>query len=1181
MRKFVCIIVALILALTLIPVGRAPGTPYTVRTHVTLDGSPVSGATVKVTLTKPNPDISGYATYIGGGDYDVNLGNSPYDGHWFNGDPVRVDVTYGGYYGEDTGVINMAAGYTYLEVALVSSNNAPPAKPINPSPSDGAENVSLNPTLSVHVSDPDNDALSVSFYDASDDSLIGTDTNVASGGTASIGWSNLAYNTTYSWYAIADDGMYTNRSSTWHFTTVVSPRYTLTVSISPEGSGSVTLNPDKSSYEEGETVTLTASPNEGYVFDHWSGDADGTDTVKTITVDGDKDIVANFRPIQYVLNTSVEPENAGYITLNPSGGEYNAGTEVTITAVANAGYIFSYWSGNVSGSENPANITMNSNKSVIAHFTPNHPPVVEIVFPVANSTISGGVTIQGKASDADGNDTIQRVEIKIDYGEWHVATGISTWYYMWNTTSESNGNHTIYARAYDGMNYSDVEKINVTVYNNFPPAVPSINGTESEIVNISYTFHAISTDPNNDSIRYGFDWDGDGIVDEWTALFPSGEMASMVHSWNYAGSYDIRAIAEDEHGMKGEWSENFSVTVYPDEHDPPYSTYQFGYPTANLSYGGYNYTAIKVGTPLWINATDDVGAGCFAGVEWLNYSVWWNSTAPNNYDQLYEVSVHDNDANDTDKRVGYISTTLVFTEECFHEIKWQMSDYIGNKSPEQFLEIAVDNSQPMILHSVGRPNIIRGGRFHVGCSTPIWFNITDGGCGGGVGVWKFGINVYWNETETMQGHPQQFTYLGEIVVEDGGMNDGDGLKDGKISYVFYFPDEGFYELRFWAEDYVGNENIFIDRYDVDCTPPESRVGNITPYEFGLSEFNITVCGIHDNPGGGISSGVCMVELYYAYSADNETFVWRTEPYAVNNSLIMLSNGEVENWTLVFAPPDGAGWYRFKSVAYDYLGNKEISYATAECYLNLSIMLKFGEPKHGGWISLSTPINISLIKKNIDIYYRVYTGGEWHPHTGGGAGNGNNFYLYDGNFTLSSFNASHGTGFIEFYANGTGLQNTSFKVDDVPPSTYFSGSMSFLACNSISGEVMGSDNGCGIERISVYYRYSRDNTTWGNWTLAYTDNESLFSFNFSGGVGFYELSTVGTDFLGNEEQVVVKDIVRIFSPDVNGDGRVNVLDIVKIARYWQESSGANYDLDLNGDGIISIADLVLVGQHWTG
>jgi len=95
----------------------------TVRTHVTLDGSPVSGATVKVTLTKPNPDISGYATYIGGGDYDVNLGNSPYDGHWFNGDPVRVDVTYGGYYGEDTGVINMAMGYTYFEINITSTPN--------------------------------------------------------------------------------------------------------------------------------------------------------------------------------------------------------------------------------------------------------------------------------------------------------------------------------------------------------------------------------------------------------------------------------------------------------------------------------------------------------------------------------------------------------------------------------------------------------------------------------------------------------------------------------------------------------------------------------------------------------------------------------------------------------------------------------------------------------------------------------------------------------------------------------------------------------------------------------------------------------------------------------------------------------------------------------------------------
>jgi len=509
MRKTICIIVILLLALTFIPAGRAPGTPYTVRTHVTLDGSPVSGATVKVILTKPDPDIFGYAEYIGGGDYDVNIGNAPYDGNWMNGDPVKVVVTYSGYYGEDTGVINIIQGYTHFDIALTSTTDEPPAKPSNPSPANGAKNTSLNPALSVYVSDPDGDTLDVYFYDASDDSLIGTDKNVPSGGTAGITWSDLAYNITYSWYAVADDGVYTNKSSTWHFTTIGPPHYVLSMSVSPEGSGSVTLNPDKSSYEEGEKVTLTASPNTGYIFEKWSGDLVGTSAVKTITVYGNMSIIARFKSIQYNLNTSVDPLNAGSVFLEPSGGIYDAGTNVTATAVANAGYVFSYWSGNASGSDNPLNITMDSNKSITAHFSVNHPPNVEIVYPADLDNVSGILVILGKASDPDGNETLERVEVRIDNGSWQNATGTESWNFSWDTTLSFNGNHTLWAIAYDGMNYSNISRINVTVCNNMAPSVPSINGTLSGIVNTSFEFHALSTDPDNDTIKYGFDWDND------------------------------------------------------------------------------------------------------------------------------------------------------------------------------------------------------------------------------------------------------------------------------------------------------------------------------------------------------------------------------------------------------------------------------------------------------------------------------------------------------------------------------------------------------------------------------------------------------------------------------------------------------------------------------------------------
>jgi len=101
--------------------------------------------------------------------------------------------------------------------------NNPPNAPTNPSPSDGEIDVSINPTLSVNVSDPDGGTLDVSFYDASDNSLIGTDSGVASGEQASVSWDNRKYNTTYTWYVIVSDGTDSTQSAEWSFTTTSAP----------------------------------------------------------------------------------------------------------------------------------------------------------------------------------------------------------------------------------------------------------------------------------------------------------------------------------------------------------------------------------------------------------------------------------------------------------------------------------------------------------------------------------------------------------------------------------------------------------------------------------------------------------------------------------------------------------------------------------------------------------------------------------------------------------------------------------------------------------------------------------------------------------------------------------------------------------------------------------------------
>jgi hypothetical protein len=76
--------------------------------------------------------------------------------------------------------------------------------------------------------------------------------------------------------------------------------YTLTIAASPVAGGTVTPNPPPncgSQYEQGTVVTLTASPNAGYIFWLWTGAAILPTTSSnpgTVTMDSDKSVTGNF-----------------------------------------------------------------------------------------------------------------------------------------------------------------------------------------------------------------------------------------------------------------------------------------------------------------------------------------------------------------------------------------------------------------------------------------------------------------------------------------------------------------------------------------------------------------------------------------------------------------------------------------------------------------------------------------------------------------------------------------------------------------------------------------------------------------------------------------------------------------------------------------------------------------------
>ena len=68
----------------------------------------------------------------------------------------------------------------------------------------------------------------------------------------------------------------------------------LTYQVSVEASEGGTVSTTGGSYQSGASLTITATPAEGYRFTGWSGYASGTTNPITVNVSGDGIITANI-----------------------------------------------------------------------------------------------------------------------------------------------------------------------------------------------------------------------------------------------------------------------------------------------------------------------------------------------------------------------------------------------------------------------------------------------------------------------------------------------------------------------------------------------------------------------------------------------------------------------------------------------------------------------------------------------------------------------------------------------------------------------------------------------------------------------------------------------------------------------------------------------------------------------
>jgi hypothetical protein len=161
--------------------------------------------------------------------------------------------------------------------------------------------------------------------------------------------------------------------------------------------GHGTVLPGSGTYDQGQVVPLTATPDSVYQVKAWHGtDNDSsTSTSNSVTMNTDRTVTVEFQLIPplpvtyYTLSTSV---GSGSGTIQPSSGSYSQGM-VTLTATPSSGYQVKAWHGtnNDSSTSTSNTVTMNANRTVSVDFVLIPAPTT---YTLSTSVAAGSGTVQ-------------------------------------------------------------------------------------------------------------------------------------------------------------------------------------------------------------------------------------------------------------------------------------------------------------------------------------------------------------------------------------------------------------------------------------------------------------------------------------------------------------------------------------------------------------------------------------------------------------------------------------------------------------------------------------------------------------------------------------------------------------------------------------------------------------------
>ena len=187
------------------------------------------------------------------------------------------------------------------------------------------------------------------------------------------------------------------------------------------------------------------------------------------------------------------------------------------------------------------------------------------------------------------------------------------------------------------------------------PGTPSVSGPSTGVIDTSYDFDATSTDPSSIDIKYGWDWEGDGTVDEWSGWMSSGSTDTRSHQFSSADVYTIKVKTQNKGSQESSWGSH-TITITS---QPPNTPSAPSGPTSGDHNTGYTYTTSTTDPESdqvyywfdWDDGTNSGWVGPYASGATGSASHTW--TAPG----TYAIKVKAKDAGNSES--GWSPTTTV------------------------------------------------------------------------------------------------------------------------------------------------------------------------------------------------------------------------------------------------------------------------------------------------------------------------------------------------------------------------------------------------------------------------------------------------------------------------------------------------------------------------------------------